>query len=93
MAALDQILTQEQAAQILNIVISQAEGIRASFPRISLGWVDFDTPAFQSLAEWYHQYGNPVQPFTDIHWAYDELIAKEQRLAGDDYTAIFQLEN
>ena len=88
-----QVLTQEQAKQILEAGIRQAEGkVIASFPRISIGWVDFDTPAFKTLAEWYSKLSKPVKPLDDKKWTYDELIGIEKKLAGDDYQDIFQIE-
>jgi hypothetical protein len=88
-----QVLTQEQAKQILEAGIRQAEGkVIASFPRISTGWVDFDTPAFKALAEWYSSLSKPVKPLDDKKWTYDELIRIEKKLAGDDYEDIFQIE-
>ncbi len=94
MAAFDQVLTQEQAWQIIQAGIRQADGrVVASFPRISIGWVDFDTSAFKSLAEWHSKLGNPVKTLEDKQWTYDELIMLEKKLAGDDYEDIFQLES
>lgn len=94
MAVFDQVLSKEQARQIIEAGIRQAEGrIVASFPRISIGWVDFDTPAFKSLAEWYSKLGKSVGPLEDKQWTYDELIMLEKKLAGDDYKDIFQLED
>ena len=89
----DRILSEEQARQILEAGIRQADGrVIASFPRISIGWVDFDTPAFESLAEWYNSMGGPIKPVDDRRWSYQELIAIEKSLAGDDYQDIFQIE-
>jgi len=94
LAELDQVLTQEQAQQILEAGIRQAAGrVIASFPRVSTGWVNFNTPAFKSLAEWYNSLGKPVQPLTDKKWTYDELTEIEKKLAGADYPDIFQLES
>jgi hypothetical protein len=94
MAVFNQVLTQEQARHIIEAGIRQAEGrIVASFPRVSIGWVDFDTPAFKSLAEWYSKLGKSVGPLEDKQWTYDELIMLEKKLAGDDYQDIFQLED
>ena len=90
---LDQILSEEQALEILKAGIRQAENrIIASFPRISVGWVDFDTPSFENLAEWYNRLGEPIKPADDQQWSYQELIAMEKKLAGDDYQHIFQIE-
>lgn len=89
----DQILTEEQAGQIIEAGIRQADGrVIASFPRISTGWVDFGTPAFYSLAEWYKLIDKPIKPFDDRQWSRQELIAIEKRLAGVDYQHIFQIE-
>ncbi len=93
MANFDQILTDEDAWLIVAACIRQAEGAAASFPRISAGWIDFDSPAFMSLTEWYYQYGIPIQSFTENIWSYSQLITIEQRLAGTDYPDIFQLKN
>jgi len=42
----DQVLNQNQAGLIVEAMVRQADGlIIASFPRISKGWSDFDTPA------------------------------------------------
>ncbi len=93
MESFDQILSQEQAQQILEAGIRQAEDrIIASFPRISIGWVDLGTPAFDKLARWYLDMGKPVRPIDDRRWSYPELIAMEKKLAGDDYQHIFQIE-
>lgn len=93
LADFDQVLTQEQAKQIIEAGIRQAEGkVIASFPRISIGWVDFETPAFEVLAKWYGSTGRPIKPLDDKKWTYGELIAIEKKLAGADYEAIFQLE-
>jgi hypothetical protein len=94
LSKLDQILTQEQAQQILDAGIRQADGkVVASLPRISIGWIDFGTPAFQSLAGWYSRLGKPIKPLEDKKWTYDELVEIERKLAGDDYQNIFQLES
>ena len=93
LADFDQVLTQEQAQQILEAGIRQADDrVIASFPRISIGWVDFGTPAFKALAEWYNSMGKPIKPLDDKKWTYDELIGIEKKLAGADYEDIFQLE-
>lgn len=87
-----QLLTQEQANLILEAGISQAnEKIIASFPRISIGWVDFDTPAFDTLKKWYVGMGEIIKPLDDREWTYDKLIEIEKKLAGSDYEHIFQL--
>ena len=89
----DQILSEEQAREILEAGVRQADGrVIASFPRISVGWVDIDIPAFYSLAEWYESMGKPIKPIDDRQWSYLELIAIEKKLAGDDYQNIFQIE-
>ncbi|MGD9143042.1 MAG: hypothetical protein PVG61_04265 [Dehalococcoidia bacterium] len=93
MANLDQILTTEEAWLITTAAIQQAKGTIASFPRISTGWIDFDTPAFLLLSKWYYQFGIPVQPFVPSSWTYQELIDIEARLAGADYPDIFQLDS
>jgi hypothetical protein len=94
MGIFDQILTQEQARQILDAGIRQADDrVKASFPRISTGWIDFNTPAFKSLAEWYSHLGQFVKPPEDKQWTYDELIRIEEKLAGADYKDFFQIES
>jgi hypothetical protein len=94
LAIFDQILTQEQAHQIIEAGIRQVDDrVTASFPRISTGWVDFDTSAFKSLAEWYSHLGKPVRPLEDKQWTYDELIQIEKKLVGADCEDIFQLES
>jgi len=66
--------------------------VTASFPRISTGWVGFDTPAFASLAKWYNSLDTPIKPVDDHQWSYQELIAIEKKLAGADYQHIFKIE-
>ena len=87
------VLTQEQAKQIIEAGIRQAEGrVIASFPRIAIGWVDFDTPAFMALQDWHNSFGEPVKPLEDKKWTYDEIIEIEEKLADVDYKDIFQIE-
>ena len=89
----DQILSEEQAREILEAGIRQADGrVIASFSRISAGWVDFGTPAFQRLAVWYNLINEPIETIDDRQWSYLELIAIEKKLAGVDYPHIFQIE-
>jgi hypothetical protein len=91
---LDQVLTEEEAQQIVSITTKQANGrVIASFPRISTGWIDIGTPAFESLAEWYNRLGKPVKALDDKQWTYDELIQTETVLAGTDYKDIFQIQS
>ncbi|MGB2828554.1 MAG: hypothetical protein WBC50_10240, partial [Dehalococcoidales bacterium] len=93
MEIFNQVLSEEQAREILESGIRQSSGrVIASFPRISTGWVDFDTPTFESLAEWYSSLDNPIKPVDDRQWSYQELITIEKRLAGADYPHIFQIE-
>ncbi len=93
MEIFDQVLSEEQAREILEAGIRQSSGrVIASFPRISTGWVDFDTPAFESLAEWYNSLGNPIKPVDDRQWSYQELIIIEKKLAWADHQHIFQIE-
>jgi hypothetical protein len=93
MEIFDQVLSEEQAREILEAGIRQSSGrVIASFPRISTGWVDFDTPAFESLAEWYSSLGNPIKPVDDRQWSYQELIIIEKKLAWADHQHIFQIE-
>jgi len=88
----DQILNQSQARLIIEAVIRQADGITvASFPRVSIGWSDFDTPAFRTLAAWYNSMGEEVEPLDERQWTYAELVKVEKELAGDEYGDIFQI--
>ena len=90
----EQLLSQEQARQIVATLVRQAEGeVIASFPRISIGWIDFDTPAFEVLQDWYSSMGSTAVPLDDKEWTYEELINIEKRLAGSDYKDIFQIED
>jgi len=92
MAAFDQILNQEQARLIAEAYVRQADGTTiASFPRVSLGWIDFGTPSFNVIADWYLGMGDIIAPLEAGGWTYDELIEIEQRLAGEDYEDIFQI--
>jgi len=89
----DQVLSQEQAKLITEALVRQANGnVIASFPRLSTGWVDFDTPAFHVLSDWYRSMGVKVKPLDDEEWSYDELIEIESKLGGEDYEYIFQIE-
>ena len=91
---LDQVLSEKEAQEIVAAVIRQAKDkITASFPRISTGWIDFGTPAFETLAEWYSSLGKPVRALEDKQWTYEELIDIEKVLAGADYQDIFQIVN
>ena len=93
MEKFDQILSEKQASEILEAAIRQSSGrVIASFPRISTGWVDFDTPAFESLAKWYNSLASSIKPVDDRQWSYQELIAIEKKLAGADYQHIFKIE-
>ena len=90
----DQVLSQRQAKLIAEVLIRQANGkIIASFPRISIGWLNFDTPAFRVLADWYRSMGDKVKPLDDRKWTYDELVEIERKLGGDEYEHIFQVED
>lgn len=92
MGPLGQILTQEQAADIARALVRQASGkIRASFPRISLGWVDFDTRSYEIITDWYKSMGNNILPFEGGDWTYEQLIEIEEKLGGDEYEIIFDL--
>jgi parallel beta-helix repeat protein len=73
-------------------MIRQADGIAvASFPRVSTGWIDFDTVAFEALAAWYISMGEEIKPLENRKWTYAELIKIERKLAGDEYGDIFQI--
>ena len=89
----DQVLTEKEAEEILKRGVKQADGkVIASFPRISQGWVDFDTPSFTVLKNWYLSMGDIITPLDDKKWSYDELIEIEEKLAGSDYEDIFMIE-
>ena len=89
----DQVLTENEAEEILKRGVKQADGkVIASFPRISQGWVDFDTPSFTVLKNWYLSIGDIITPLDDKKWSYDELIEIEEKLAGSDYEDIFMIE-
>ena len=89
----DQLLNPEQAAQITESTVRQATGTTiASFPRVSTGWLDFDTPAFRVLSDWYRDIGGTVEPPDGKMWTCEELIDIENRLGGDEYEHIFQIE-
>jgi len=89
----EQVLSQEQARLITEALVRQANGrIAASFPRVSIGWLDFDTPAFQALADWYRGMGSRVKPLSDKQWINDELIEIEKKLGSGEYEHIFQIE-
>jgi hypothetical protein len=92
MGIYDQILSQEQAADIARALVRQASGkLKASFPRISVGWVDFDTPSYDVITDWYKSMGDNISPIEGGEWTYEQLIKIEERLGGDDYEAIFKL--
>jgi hypothetical protein len=92
MEVFDQLLSQEQARLIAEALVRQADGVlAASFPRISTGWLDIGTPAFEVLTGWYLDAGRPVSVAPGNGWTHDELIEIEKRLGGDDYQNIFQL--
>jgi len=90
----DQVLSQGQAKLITEALVRQANGkVVASFPRVSMGWLDFDTPAFHVLSDWYRSMGVKVKPLDDKQWAYNELIEIERKLGSEDYEYIFQIED
>lgn len=92
MIPLDQKLSQEEAANIAEAFVRQADGTTvASLPRVSLGWIDLGTPAFNVISDWYSSMGDVITPLEETAWTYDELIEIEQRLAGEDYEDIFQI--
>ncbi len=92
LAAFDQIMTQAQAGEIAAVMVSQANGmVNACFPRVSTGWIDPDTPAFDIVSEWYLRIGDVISAVERSEWTYDELIEIEQKLGGDDYHHIFQI--
>jgi hypothetical protein len=92
MEVFDQILSQEQARLIAEALVRQATGkLKASFPRVSLGWTDFDTPSYEVIAGWYQSLGENISPLETGDWTYDELIEIEQKLGGEDYENIFQI--
>jgi hypothetical protein len=92
MEVFDQLLSQEQAGQIAEALVRQATGtLNASFPRISIGWEDFDTPSYEIITGWYRNMGDNIVPLESSDWTYGELVEIEQKLAGDDYRDIFQI--
>ncbi len=92
MGPLGQNLTQEQAADIARALVRQASGkLKASFPRVSLGWVDFDTPSYEIITDWYKSMGDNISPIESGEWTYEQLIEIEQKLGGDEYDIIFKL--
>jgi hypothetical protein len=93
MEIFDQILSQEQAGLIAEALVRQATGkLKASFPRVSVGWEDFDTPSYEVIATWYQSMSENILPLESATWTYDELIEIEEKLGGDDYEFIFPLE-
>jgi hypothetical protein len=94
MGVFDQILSQEQAGLIAEAAVRQATGkLKASFPRVSVGWEDFDTPSYEVISDWYQSMGENISPPESTTWTYEQLIEIEQKLGGDDYQIIFNLEN
>ena len=94
MGAFDQILSQEQAADIAEAFVRQAAGtLKASFPRISIGWTDYDTPSYEIITAWYKNMGENISPIESSGWTYEELIEIEQKLGGDEYSVIFDLDS
>lgn len=90
MGIFDQILNQEQAADIANALVRQASGkLNASFPRMSLGWEDYDTPSFNIISAWYKSMWGNVAPVTFTAWTLEQLIEIEGRLGGEEYGDIF----
>jgi hypothetical protein len=94
MGIFDQILSQEQARLIAKAAVRQATGkLKASFPRVSVGWEDFDTPSYDVISTWYQSMGENISPLESATWTYEQLIEIEDKLGGDDYPIIFNLEN
>jgi hypothetical protein len=92
MEIFDQILSQEQAADIAEALVRQANGkLKASFPRISVGWQDFDTLSYGVITDWYNSLGENISPIESGSWTYEQLIEIEQKLGGDEYRDIFDL--
>jgi hypothetical protein len=92
MEVFDQILSQEQAAKIAEAFVRQATGtLKASFPRVSLGWTDFDTPSYVIITDWYKSMGNNIAATESADWTLEKLIEIEQKLGGEDYKDIFQI--
>ncbi len=87
------VLSLEQAKQTVEATVRQANrNTIASFPRVSTGWIDFNTLAFKTLADWYTGMGNNIIPLDNRNWTYEELIIIEERLAGEDYRDIFHID-
>ncbi len=92
LAVWDQVMSQAQAGEIAAAMVRQANGVAsACFPRVSTGWIDPGTPAFDIVSDWYLNLGGIITPLEAGVWTYDELIEIEQRLAGEDYEDIFQI--
>lgn len=59
---------------------------------MSIGWINFDTPAFHVLASWYTSMGSKIKPVDDKEWGYGGLVEIERKLGGKDYEQVFQIE-
>jgi hypothetical protein len=92
MGVFDQILSQEEAANIAEALVRQSTGkLKASFPRMSIGWQDFDTPSYEIITEWYKSMGENISPIESGEWTYEQLIEIEEKLGDDEYSMIFDL--
>jgi hypothetical protein len=92
MEIFNQILLQDEAADIAEALVRQASGtLKASFPRISLGWVDYDTPSYEIITAWYKSMGENISPIESGEWTYEQLMQIEQKLGGEEYESIFRL--
>lgn len=93
LADFDQILSLEEAGEIAAAMVGQADGlVNACFPRVSTGWIDPGTPSFAILADWYLSIGDTISAIESTDWTHDRLIEIEQKLGGDDYQDIFQIQ-
>ena len=82
---ISQLLDDEKALSITEAGILQGEGRMTScFPRISVGWMDFDTPSYEALSEWYLSMDDPVSPVVEESWSSEELTELEESLAGSE---------
>jgi len=94
MGAIDQCLSQEEAGEIVSAGIDLLnEKAISNFPRISKGWVDFDTYSFNFTRDWYLDMGGIIKPLENKTWTYYELIDIEKKLGGSDYEYIAYYEN
>ena len=46
--------------------------------------MDFDTPSYEALSEWYLSMDDPVSPVVEESWSSEELTELEESLAGSE---------